>query len=418
MSVAKDPKKAIIPLLLVIAIDSMNFGFIFPVLTPLLLQGSTPILSPETSQAVRDLLYGLVVATFPVFMFIGAPILGDLSDYVGRKRVLLICLLGTGFGYLVSGIGISTNLFSLLIIGRIISGITAGSLPMAQAAIADVSKDSKNQAKYMGMMMFAIAAGQVLGPAFAGFFSDVHISSLFSNALPFYLATVLTGINIIWLLAAFRETYVIHQFKKVSFIKTFRSYKEVFLSKPIFLMSLVFLCMQLSWSFYSQATPAYLQAIFHYSNFSLGVFSASLGVFIAVGGTLIMPSLANHVTTKQGATIALLAMALGVFIGIILDSQILFWVGVAINASAAALAFSFIITLFSSLVDKSRQGWVMGITGAIIAVAWGITALLTGFLIIYSKVLAAYLAVILSLIGALFSSRSKTLSNGSKSSKS
>lgn len=214
MTSIKDPKKAIIPLLLVIAIDSMNFGFIFPILTPMFLHGANPILPMETSVAIHDLLYGLVVAIFPLFMFIGAPILGDLSDYIGRKRVLIICLLGTGLGYFVSGIGISTNIFSLLMIGRIISGITAGSLPMAQAAIADVSSDSKNQAKYMGMMMFAIAAGQVLGPSFAGFFSDVHISSLFSNSLPFYLATGLSVVNIIWLVMAFRETYVVDQLKK------------------------------------------------------------------------------------------------------------------------------------------------------------------------------------------------------------
>lgn len=190
-------------------------------------------------------------------------------------------------------------------------------------------------------------------------------------------------------------------------MKTFYSYKQVFVSKPLLVVTLVFLCMQLSWSFYSQATPAYLQAIFHYSNFSLGIFSASLGIFIAIGGTLIMPGLANRVTTKNGAAIALLAMAGGTLIGVIQPSQILFWIGLAINASAAAIAFSFIITLFSSLVDKTKQGWVMGITGAVIAIAWGITALLTGLLIIYSKALAAYFAVILSLAGALFVSRFK-----------
>lgn len=405
ISSSKDPKKAIIPLLLVIAIDSMNFGFIFPILTPMFLSGANPILPVETSLAMRDLLYGIVVAIFPLFMFFGAPILGDLSDYVGRKKVLLVCLLGTGLGYLVSGIGVSVNLFSLLVVGRIISGITAGSLPMAQAAIADVSKDSKKQAKYMGMMMLAIAAGQVLGPTFAGFFSDIHIFSIFSNSLPFYLATGLTAVNIIWLLVAFRETHFVNKLKQLKFTKTLCSYKLVFTSTPLLIISLVFLCMQLSWSFYSQGSPAYLQAVFHYSNFNLGVFSAALGVFIGISGTLIMPRLLNHITTKQGAIIALLTMGIGTLIGIIQTSQILFWIGLVLNSSAAALAFSFIITLFSRLADKGRQGWIMGITGAIIAIAWAITALLTGLLIIYSTVLAGYLAVLFSFIGALFVSR-------------
>ena len=115
-----------------------------------------------------------------------------------------------------------------------------------------------------------------------------------------------------------------------------------------------------------------------------------------------MPRLLNHITTKQGAIIALLTMGIGTLIGIIQTSQILFWIGLVLNSSAAALAFSFIITLFSRLADKGRQGWIMGITGAIIAIAWAITALLTGLLIIYSTVLAGYLAVLFSFIGALF----------------
>ncbi len=392
--------RSILALLLVIAIDSMNFGFIFPVLTPLLLQGQNQILPADISLLHRDFLYGAVVAVFPLFMFLGAPILGDLSDYIGRKRVLFICLTGTGLGYLVSGLGVSLNLFSLLIFGRIISGITAGALPLAQAAIADVSHDSKIQAKYMGMMMFAIAGGQVLGPSFAGFFSDTNLSSFFSNALPFYLATGLTLVNLLWLQVAFRETHQIDQLKKLNFTKTLKSFELVFTLKPLLLISLVFLCMQLSWSFYSQATPDYLQATFHYSNLSLGLFSAALGVFIAIGGTLVMPALASVVTSRQGCTIALISMAIGTFTGVIFHSEIFFWIGLMINAVGAALAFSFIITLFSGLVDKSKQGWVMGITGAIIAFAWTLTALLTGLLLVYSPTLAAYLSTILALIGA------------------
>lgn len=153
-------ERAIIPLLLVIAIDSMGFGFVFPVLTPMFLQGHSSILPIGTSPLMHDFLYGLVVAVYPFCMFFGAPILGDLSDHWGRKKVLFICLLGTGVGYLLSGIGVSTNHFSLLILGRIVDGLTACSLTMAQAAIADVSTNERRQAKYMGLMMFAIAGGR------------------------------------------------------------------------------------------------------------------------------------------------------------------------------------------------------------------------------------------------------------------
>lgn len=126
----------------------------------------------------------------------------------------------------------------------------------------------------------------MIGPFFAGFFSDVHILPIFSNSLPFYLAIVLTILNIVWLMWAFRETYIPVVKKELSITATLKSFKVAITSKNLLLMSIVFLCMQLSWSFYSQASPAYLQAVFHCSNFMLGVFSASLGVFIAIGGPL------------------------------------------------------------------------------------------------------------------------------------
>lgn len=138
-------QRTIYALLLVIAIDSMGYGFIFPVLTPIFLHGHNALTPAGMTPAESWFLFGLIVALYPLFMLFGAPILGDLSDRIGRKKVLLICLIGTMIGYIIAGIGISSGLLSLLIIGRVIDGATAGTLPMAQAAIADISVDSKKQ---------------------------------------------------------------------------------------------------------------------------------------------------------------------------------------------------------------------------------------------------------------------------------
>ncbi len=71
--------------------------------------------------------------------FFGAAILGDLSDSVGRKKSLMICLIGAFLGYLLSAIAIAFHNFWFLILGRIIAGFTSGSQPIAQAAIVDIS---------------------------------------------------------------------------------------------------------------------------------------------------------------------------------------------------------------------------------------------------------------------------------------
>ncbi len=391
----------LLPLLLILAIDCMGFGFIFPVLTPLFLHGHHAIVPANISVPMKDFLYGLVVAVYPFCMFFGAPILGDLSDKIGRKRVLLICLLGTAIGYLISGVGVAINSFSLLMLGRIIDGLTAGSLALAQAAIADISTDETQRAKFMGWMMLAIAGGQVLGPLFSGLFSDTALSGWFTHSLPFYLAAVLSFINTVWLVMAFKETYQVNDYASFNITKTLYSYRNIFTMKGVFSLSIIFLCMQIAWSFYSQATPAYLQHTFSFGNFQLGLFSSVLGIFIAVGGSYIMPRLHKKMSTPNIAMLGMVLIAVGVLVSVLLNSQVVFWIGVMITSIAAALAFTQIITLFSLEVDETKQGWVMGITGAIIALGWAISAILSGVLLVFSYTVALYIAVVVALLGAV-----------------
>lgn len=391
--------KALIPLFLVVLIDSMGFGFLFPILTPMFLHGHPSVLPADVSIGTIHFVYGLVVAMYPLFMFIGAPFLGDLSDKLGRKRVLTICLLGTGFGYLVCGWGITAGSLILLLLGRIISGLTAATLPMAQAAVADVSHDSASTAKYMGWMMFSIAGGQVFGPLLAGILSDNKISELFTNSFAFYVATFLTLLNIIWLLLAFKETYVVEK-GKIDLLKTIRSYKSIVSDRRLFLMTLIFFCMQIDWSFFSQGSPGYLEKEFGYNHFLLGLFSASLGILIAIGGGFITPKLAPKMDPKKAATLSMCMLGLGTLISIALTSQLIFWLATILTTIGAAIAFSFIITLFSEVVDKSKQGWVMGITGAVIAIAWAITAMFSGIFLNISSRFPDIIGGIVGLIGA------------------
>lgn len=390
MEVSARRRLSIYSLFLVIAIDTMGFGFLFPVLTPLFFDTHSSMLSGVADVSI---LYGLVIALYPLFMFVGAPLLGDLSDTVGRKRVLVICLIGAFVSYGLGGVAISMGSYGLLCLSRVLGGLTAGSMPLAQAAISDCSVDKGEQARFLGWMMFAVAGGQVLGPVLSGLFTEI------SFAAPFYFAALLGVFNLGLLLVTYKETFISGPFDLKKVTKTLRSYSEVFTAKEILLMTGVFVCMQLSWSFYSQASPAFLQQWFGYENIGIMFFSAALGVGIAVGGIGVMPYMSRHVHPKQGAVFGLLLMGLGMGTGAVAPMQSPFWVGVIFSSIGAVLAYSFIVILFSGLVDESRQGWVMGITGAVIGLAWALTAILSGVIIAISAIIPEYLAALFAFGG-------------------
>lgn len=199
------PIYVLLPLLLVLIIDSMSMGIIFPVLSALFSQNHNSLISASVNDFWRNCLYSVVMGSASLTMFLGSPLLGDLSDRLGRKKVLLLSLLGNSICFLISALGIYWHSITVLVMGRALSGFTAASQPLAQAAIIDVSS-SKNKALNMTLISVAGGAGFIIGPIIGGYFSNTLLSHWFSFSTPFYIACALALINAACLASTFRET--------------------------------------------------------------------------------------------------------------------------------------------------------------------------------------------------------------------
>ncbi len=199
----------LLPLLIIIFIDTMGIALIIPLLNPLFIDIATSILPAKAILIERNFLYGLTLGIYSLAAFFGAPTLGHLSDQLGRKKVLSICLSGTLMGYLVSAMGVLTHSVSLILLGRILDGFTAGALSTAQAAIIDMSSD-KNKTTNIGYIMLAVSLGLITGPLLSGTLSNPRWITWFTLNTPFYLAAMLSLFNVIYLQVAFRETLILH----------------------------------------------------------------------------------------------------------------------------------------------------------------------------------------------------------------
>ena len=142
------------PLFLVILIDGMGLGLLFPVLNNLIIDPNSHFVLQSLTAHSREVLYSGIIAVFMLCWFFGAAILGDYSDQAGRKQALLICLIGSFVGYLISAMSIPLHSLSLMFLGRIVAGFTAGSQPVAQAAIVDISS-AENKARNISWILLA-----------------------------------------------------------------------------------------------------------------------------------------------------------------------------------------------------------------------------------------------------------------------
>jgi MFS transporter, DHA1 family, tetracycline resistance protein len=378
IAIAKDKISSFIPLFLVLFIDSMGMGILFPILAVAFMNPSAHFLAVSTTHSMRTFEYGIVISVFMLCWFVGAAVLGEYSDIKGRKPCLLICLAGATVGYVLSFLALITQSLWLLILGRIIAGLTAGSQSIAQASIVDGSSAEKLN-RNMGYTVMVICFGFVAGPVIGGVFSDTALVSWFNISTPMFVAAILSFINLVLLCFLFRELRTHKSSREVSLVKTFATSFGAFRRPGLGFLCVVFVIFICGWSNYYSFISVYLVSAFHYSALKNALFSACLGAGFCLGSGYLNNRL-NMFSSKYIAVGAILASSAVVFLTMFASSQALIWAYAFIIGTAIAVAYPNILTLFSRQVNEDEQGWVMGVNGSMMALSFGLSTLLTGFI--------------------------------------
>jgi len=157
----------------------MGIGLVIPVI-PFIVQRYLP----GKDNAVA-LWVGVLLSTYAVCQFFASPVLGALSDRVGRRPVLLLCLLGSALGYVIFGIG---GALWVLMLGRIIDGFTGGDIGTLFAYVGDITPP-KERGRRFGIVGGVLGLGFIVGPSVGGLLSRISI------ATPCYVAAGVTLLN-------------------------------------------------------------------------------------------------------------------------------------------------------------------------------------------------------------------------------
>lgn len=364
------------PLFLVLVIDTMGMGIVFPILGPLFMGTTDSILPLGTSAATRQFWYGATLVSWSVLMFIGAPFLGDLSDRMGRKKVLLLALGGTALGFAISAFGVGLKNVWVLMLGRIFAGFFAGSQPIAQAVIADISTE-QDKVHNMSFIIVANCLGFVFGPIIGGYFADSHLISWFTFSTPFYAASVLAIINAALLLYTLRETVQPKEGVKLSLARGIIVFKEAFTNKKIRILSLVLFLTEVAWALFFLYIPIYQVEMYQYDNINIAHFMSYLGLLFAIGLTLVIRIFVKFMRLETIVVVMMIIMGIAESF-ITMTSENSLWILTAFVTIPSALAYSIMITVCSNAVSAQEQGWIMGITSSVTAAAFGLSSAAAG----------------------------------------
>jgi multidrug resistance protein len=157
-----------------VALDLVGFGIVVPILGRY-----------AERYGASGLEVGLLFASFSLAQLICAPLLGRLSDRIGRKPVIMISLLGTAIGSFVTG---AAGALWVLFVGRILDGASGASVAVAQGAVTDLAPPSERP-RLLGLLGAAFGVGVVVGPALGG------LASLGGEHIPFYVAGTVALVN-------------------------------------------------------------------------------------------------------------------------------------------------------------------------------------------------------------------------------
>jgi DHA1 family tetracycline resistance protein-like MFS transporter len=352
---AQSGRKAAITFIFVtVLIDMLAFGMIVPVL-PVLVQD---FVGGHAARAAQ--VYGVFGTAWALMQFIFSPVQGALSDHFGRRTVILISCAGLGLDFIL--MALAPNLWWLLV-GRVISGITAASFSTAAAYISDVTPPDERAASF-GMIGAAFGVGFVLGPALGGLLGAI------SPRLPFWASAFMALANVCWGLFVLPES--LPREKRVPFawrnanpvgaLKLLRSHRMLEgLSVSYFLINLAQVVLP-------STTVLYMHYRFGWNTRAVGMLLAGVGISsLIVQGFLVKP-LVNRLKERRAMAVGLTFGALGFAIYGLAATGPIFWIGVPVMG-LWGIATPSLQTIMTRSVRATEQGRLQGALASVVGLA-------------------------------------------------
>ncbi|MNM18740.1 Tetracycline resistance protein, class C [compost metagenome] len=401
---APPQQRALVVIFATVVLDAIGVGLIFPIL-PALLQDVT-----HASNVAPYI--GVMTALYALMQFIFAPVLGSLSDRLGRRPVLLLSLGGAAINYLFLAFAPSLG---MLLLGRAIAGLSSANVSVATAYLTDISTQAQ-RARRFGLLNAMFGAGFIIGPVLGGALGDYGLR------LPFMAAAVLNMGNLLLAFFALPESRTPTRTRiDLAAFNPLRPLRWVFAEKRLLPITLIFFTFSAAGEVYGVCWALWGHDAFEWNGLWIGLSLGAFGVCQALAQAFLpgpaVKLLGERATILAGvacACVALVVMAFATHSWMIFAIMPVFALG---GIGAPALQ-----SLATRQVAEDRQGQFQGVLASSVSLAsvlcpllfssiyFGVRAYWPGA--VWLSVIVVYVALVPLVLGLPLASTTPASSRG------
>lgn len=315
--------------MLTVMIDAMGIGLIIPVMPDLIQEVGGGTLAEAAIWG------GILSTTFAVMQFLFGPVMGGLSDRFGRRPVLLIALVVMALDYVLMALA---SALWVLLLGRVIGGITAATQSTATAYMADISAPHERAARF-GLVGAAFGAGFVIGPVMGGLLAE------YGTRAPFWMAAALAAANAVFGWVVLKETVTVAKrrsfdWRRANPLGALRALGRLPGVTPLLLVYFIY---YVGFAVYPAVWSYFGKERFDWSPSTIGLSLALFGIAMAlIQGGLIRPvlkALGERGTVIAGHLFSIVSL-----------------IGIAVITSSIWVLFLTPIAAFGGIIPPALQG--------------------------------------------------------------